>query len=173
MPGRWLGWGFPYRGHRMTDHITSACYKVTEVKISYRNKTPPNDRTQINTSNAAYLLLLRNWDRNKIEMVEQFKIILLNNHNDCLGISEISTGGVTSCIVEPKVIFATAVNAFATKIILTHNHPSGSIRPSLADLRITDKLKQGGKLLDIDVVDHLIITPYSYYSMADDGMMPG
>ncbi len=107
---------------------------------------------------------------NKIELVEQFMIVLLNRGNSCLGISNISTGGISACLVDPKIVFVTVLKARASSVILAHNHPSGNLKPSLADIELTKKLKEGGALLDVSVLDHLIVTPFSYYSFADDGL---
>lgn len=147
-------------------------FKVSEVEISYRNKIPYSERIQIVTSVTTHEILKQCWDENKLELVEQFKILLLDNQKNCLGISDISTGGTSACIVDPKIVFVTALKAKATAIILAHNHPSGNLLPSEADRMLTRKLAQGGKLLDIAVLDHLIVTSRNYYSFADDGLMP-
>ncbi len=97
--------------------------------------------------------------------------MLLNRHNKVLGMASISIGGLDRTIVDPKVVFTIALKAKASSIILAHNHPSGNINASLVDSQITTKLKQGGKLLDIIVSDHLIITKDGYYSYADEGLM--
>lgn len=147
-------------------------FKVNEVEIVYRNTTPYQDRIQIKSSATAYEILLATWNANRLEMVEQFKILLLDQHNNCLGVSEIATGGTSSCLADPKVIYATALKARAASLILAHNHPSGNLQPSEADKSLTRKLKDGGRLLDIAVLDHLIVTPRNYLSFADDGLMP-
>jgi DNA repair protein RadC len=147
-------------------------FKVNEVEIVYRNTTPYQDRIQIKSSATAYEILLATWNANRLEMVEQFKILLLDQQNNCLGVSEIATGGTSSCLADPKVIYATALKARAASLILAHNHPSGNLTPSEADKSLTRKLKDGGRLLDINVLDHLIVTPRNYLSFADDGLMP-
>ena len=88
-----------------------------------------------------------------------------------LGIIDISMGGVSGTYVDPKVVFAVDLQGNASVIILTHNHPSGSVRPSEADIKLTNRLVECGKLLDINVWDHIILCENSYYSFADDGMM--
>lgn len=88
-----------------------------------------------------------------------------------LGIYEVSTGGITSTIVDLRLLFTAALKANATALIMLHNHPSGKTRPSAADKRITKKVKEAGIILDIEVVDHLIISPESYYSFADNGII--
>ena len=104
-------------------------------------------------------------------MQEQFKILLLNRANKVLGIYEVSTGGMSGTVADPKLIFATALKACASSIILSHNHPSGNLKPSNADLQLTQKVKEGGKLLDIEVYDHIILTTEGYYSFADEGQL--
>ncbi|CAH0213452.1 hypothetical protein SRABI27_02046 [Pedobacter sp. Bi27] len=107
----------------------------------------------------------------RIAFLEEFKIILLNRSNHVLGIVDISMGGVSGTYVDPKVVFAVALKGNASGIILTHNHPSGSVKPSEADIKLTKRLVECGKLLDINVWDHIILSENSYYSFADDGMM--
>ncbi|QMW01696.1 JAB domain-containing protein [Spirosoma foliorum] len=157
----------------MDQHTLQSLFRVNEVEIIYRNKIPYQDRIQIKKSATAYEILLHAWDENRMELIEQFKILLLDQKNNCLGISDISTGGMNACLADPKVIFATALKGKATSIILAHNHPSGNLQPSDSDKALTRKLKEGGKLLDIAVLDHLIITPQNYISFADEGLMPG
>lgn len=86
-----------------------------------------------------------------------------------LGYSKLSLGGVAGCVIDPKVVFQTALKANASSIILAHNHPSSNLNPSVADLRITTKLIEGGKLLDIKILDHVILSATGYYSLAEKG----
>ena len=144
----------------------SHLWSVSEVELIYRNKINPEDRIKILEASHAYDVLLANWDMNKIELVEQCKLLLLDRNNSCLGIKEVSSGGVTACVVDPKIVFATALMARACNIILAHNHPSGNLKPSAADAAITQKFKEAGSLLDINLLDHLIVTPSSFYSFA-------
>ncbi|MEM1324181.1 MAG: DNA repair protein RadC [Bacteroidota bacterium] len=102
---------------------------------------------------------------------EEFWILLLNRSNRFIGKTCISTGGVSGTVVDAKVIFKRAIESLASSIILCHNHPSGNLKPSLADIKITQKLKRAGDSLDIAVLDHIIITDNSYYSFADEGRM--
>ncbi len=147
-------------------------FSVTEVELVYRNKIKPEERPKVRHSSNAYDLLLAAWDMNKIELVEQFMILLLDRSNACLGISLVSTGAISACLVDPKIIFATALKARASSIVLAHNHPSGNMRPSQADISLTQKIVLGGKYLDIGVPDHLLISPTGYYSFGDEGLMP-
>lgn len=102
---------------------------------------------------------------------EEFWILLLNRANRVTGREMISTGGVSGTVVDAKIIFKKAVEGLASSIILFHNHPSGQLRPSQQDIDLTRKLKQAGQWLDINVIDHLIISQKGYYSFADEGMM--
>lgn len=147
-------------------------FSVTEVELVYRNKKPLNERPKILQSKDAYNILLNAWDFNKIELVEQFLVMLLDRNNAVIGIANISTGGISSCIVDPKIIFATALKSKASGIIIAHNHPSGNLRPSNADENLTRKIVEGGKYLDITVMDHMIVTPHGYLSFADEGLIP-
>ncbi|HVW96851.1 MAG TPA: JAB domain-containing protein [Mucilaginibacter sp.] len=147
-------------------------FRIAEVELVYRRNPPSKGKIYVKDSKSAYQVLKNTWDENKIDLIEQFKIILLNRDLSCIGISEISSGGITGCIVDPKVVFTTALKARATSIILAHNHPSSNLQPSDADRRVTAKLLDGGMFLDIGVGDHLILSSDGYYSMADNGFIP-
>jgi DNA repair protein RadC len=98
-------------------------------------------------------------------------MMLLNRANRVLGIVDIARGGVSFNILDPKVIFSIALKGNASSIILCHNHPSGNLKYSTSDLTMTKRLKECGKMLDIVVNDHIIITNYGYISMTDEGLM--
>ena len=102
---------------------------------------------------------------------EEFWILLLNRSNRVLRKIRISEGGVSGTVVDPKKVFKTCLDNQASSIILGHNHPSGNINPSEADIKLTKKLRDCGLLLDVDVLDHIIIGDDRYYSFADDGKM--
>ena len=106
-----------------------------------------------------------------IEIYESFFLLLLNNSNQTIGYAKISQGGVTSTVVDVKIIAKYAVDSLATGIILAHNHPSGNLTPSSADISITNKVKEAMKLFDIAVLDHIILTADSFYSFANNGLM--
>lgn len=143
-------------------------FKVAEVQVSYKPDYNISERPKISSSQQTYCLLKQQWDMGRIAFLEEFKVILLNRSNHVLGIVDISMGGVSGTYVDPKVVFAIALKGNASGIILTHNHPSGSIRPSEADIKLTRRLSECGKILDINVFDHLIISEDRYYSFADN-----
>lgn len=146
--------------------------QVAEIQLIYKSKVKPSERPKVTTSRDAYNLLKQNWDENKIEFVEQFKVLFLNRANKVLGIFELSTGGVSGTVADPKLVFTAALKLNACNIILCHNHPSGNIKPSRADEQLTQKIKEAGKYLDLPVIDHLIISSEEgYYSFADEGLL--
>ncbi|MGI8891894.1 MAG: RadC family protein [Bacteroidia bacterium] len=102
---------------------------------------------------------------------EEFWIILLNRANIVIGKKRISEGGVAGTVADSKIIFKEAVDKLASSIILSHNHPSGNVKPSDADLKLTKRLKEAGQIFEIPVLDHIIITQNSFYSFADEGLM--
>jgi DNA repair protein RadC len=102
---------------------------------------------------------------------EEFWILLLNRANRIIRKMSISEGGISGTVADPKKIFKIGLEFNASSIILCHNHPSGNVQPSEADIKLTRKMKEAGTLLDLPVLDHLIIGGNSYYSFADEGMM--
>jgi DNA repair protein RadC len=102
---------------------------------------------------------------------EEFWILLLNRANRVVKKWQISQGGIAGTVADPKLIFKLALDELASGIILAHNHPSGNLSASQADLDLTRKLKEGGKLLDIQVLDHLIVAGQKYFSFADEGLI--
>lgn len=147
-------------------------FRVAEVELIYKNKRPYNERLAVRSSKDAFQLLRAAWDLNKMDLQEQFKILLLDTANRCLGISNISTGGIAGCIIDPRLVFSTALKAKASSLILAHNHPSGNLTPSTSDVRLTERLIEGGKILEIAVSDHIIMTTGAYCSLSDDGLIP-
>ena len=145
--------------------------KVSEVEVVYKTHVKASSRPTVTQSKEVYELLKRNWDAAKIELVEQFKILLLNRANKALGICELSTGGISGTVADPKIIFIAALKAAASNIILAHNHPSGNLTPSRNDIDLTRKIKEVGQLLEITVLDHIILSSEGFYSLADEGLM--
>jgi len=144
---------------------------ASEIELLYKSKVKASERPKIESSYSAFEVALKAWDENKIELLEQFKVLMLSNNNRVLGVLEISSGGITGTVVDLRLIFAALLKAKATAFILVHNHPSGKLQPSDADRQITQKIKQASQILDIALLDHLIITSESYYSFADEGVL--
>ena len=145
--------------------------KVAEVKLTYKTTVKASDRPQINSSFDVHRVLQINWNFEIIEFIEEFKIILLNRANRVLGIVPISVGGTSGTVADPKVIFVSALKCNAASIILVHNHPSGNLKPSQADIELTRKLIRGGQFLDLPIIEPRIWTKDEYFSFADEGLM--
>lgn len=144
--------------------------QVAEIQLSYKSYVKPSQRPKVSCSQDFYRILLNSWDINKLEFVEQFKVMLLNRANQVLGIVDITSGTSTGVLVDPKLVFVAALKANACSIIVAHNHPSGNLKPSNADIQLTKRLIDGGKLLEIQVLDHVIVTTEGYYSFTDHGL---
>jgi DNA repair protein RadC len=146
--------------------------QASEVEIIYKSRIPASKRVQIRHSADAFKLFWEHWDKDTIEHHEEFKIMLLNNKNMVLGIADISKGGITSTIIDCRIVYQYALKAHATGIILAHNHPSSNPTPSESDVAITKKLSESGNVIDVKVLDHLVICGNnSYYSLADEGRL--
>ncbi len=102
---------------------------------------------------------------------EIFAVIFLNRANKVIGFEVVSEGGYTGTIADPKMILKAAIELKATGIVLTHNHPSGNLRPSQSDKNLTDKIKSGAGFLDISLLDHIIVSNQGYFSFADEGLL--
>ncbi|SHH71487.1 JAB domain-containing protein [Flavobacterium johnsoniae] len=144
---------------------------VSEIDLIYKTKIKNSQRPHVTSSQYAYSLIKDCWDPGKIEFLEQFKVLLLNQSNKVLGIYEASSGGITSTVVDVRLLFAAALKAGAAGLIIAHNHPSGNVLPSEQDKHITKKISMAGEVLDIKLLDHLIVTSEHYYSFADQGAL--
>lgn len=146
-------------------------YKGQLPELSLNYKSGEVKRTKIASSKDAKGVFMELFNQGTIEYSEEFVMMLLNKANNTIGFMRVSTGGMSATIVDPKMIFSTALLAGATAMIVAHNHPSGNTQPSEADKRLTNKIVDAGKLLDIQVLDHLIITSDNYFSFADEGLI--
>lgn len=142
--------------------------KFEEVSLIYRNKTRADDRPSVKSPAEAYEILIKNWDLDQIALLEEFKILLLDRRLRLMSIASIAKGGMSNVLVDPRVVFSIALKRRANQIILAHNHPSQSLIPSISDVELTERFSEIGKLLDIQVADHLIITEYGFHSIASD-----
>lgn len=142
--------------------------QVSEIKLTYKNKVKAADRPQIMSSKTAYSIFASHWS-DHMALLEEFRILLLDRSNRVMAMCPISKGGISGTVVDLKIVFAAAIKGRASSIILAHNHPSGNLQPSQADIDLTRKFKQAGEILDIAVLDHLILSPDGgYYSFADE-----
>lgn len=142
---------------------------IAMLEIGRRMKgLTPDSKPKMTSSKDIYKVLRASMEDLQHEM---FKVIFLNQNNSIITIKTLSEGGIAGTVVDPRLIFKEALNQTAVAIILAHNHPSGNLKPSQSDLNITQKMISAGKLLEIKVLDHLIISEQGYYSFADEGLM--
>lgn len=143
--------------------------KVSEIKISYMNEV--DEKIKVMGSSEVYQVLKENWDLDTIELQEEFKILLLNQGNQVLGIKSMFKGGINTCSIDVRLIMGMALKANASALVITHNHPSGNLNASESDKRITSKIKECCELFDIRLLDHIIMAKNSYLSFADEGIL--
>lgn len=143
--------------------------KISEIELHY--KSNGEEEIKITSSLSAYELLIEYWDKNTIELQEEFKILLLDRSNKVLGIYNLSKGGIAGTIVDVKLLFVVAIKSKASGIILAHNHPSGNLKPSNNDINLTKKIREASKYLDIELIDHIILSKNIYYSFIDEGII--
>jgi len=145
--------------------------RVAEVELVYKTKIKASERPKVNSSKDIYNIIRQLWDQNKIDMLEEFKVLLLNRGNRVTGLYEVSSGGITGTVADPRLILAAALKSLSVAIVLCHNHPSGNLTPSRADEQMTRKIKEAANFHDITVLDHIILTSEAYYSFADEGLL--
>lgn len=146
-------------------------WQVSEVEVVYRNKVDRTLIPRIDSTETAYQILKEHWDPDKIDYLEQSKALLLNNALKVLAIIDLGTGGIDSVTIHMRVLFSTALVVGATRVIIAHNHPSGNLKPSQNDERLTLSAVEAGKLIQIRVLDHLILTSDGFFSFADEGLL--
>ncbi len=139
-----------------------------EVRLVYKNRTKANDRPKANSPEEAFNIFYKHWNKDQIGLVEECKLLLLDNQLRLMSIADISIGGMTEAIVDPRMVFSIALKRRSHKIILAHNHPTGNLQPSQADKSLTDRISMLGKMMRIDLEDHLIITEEGYNSIMND-----
>ena len=143
--------------------------KVNEVKVSYKKGVFGNVSNSINA--ADYCRSIPEFE-NRMEYQEVFAAVYLDNANNILCHQVIGMGAITAAMADIRIIFSTALKTLSTSIVLCHNHPSGTLKASKADFDITNKVKEAGKLFDIQVLDHIILTKNSYMSFAQGKAKP-
>ena len=145
--------------------------QVAEIKVSY---TPAiANKPVIKSPLDAYVVLKEFFSVNTIQMQKKFLVMFLNKRNRVLGVYPVSIGGLTSTVVDIRVVLSIALTTLATSIVLCHNHPSGGLKPSQQDIQLTERIKVAAKYMDIVLQDHIILTsePGQYLSFADEGLI--
>lgn len=143
------------------------CYKAAEVKLMYMTDVKSSERISIKNSEDAAAVFFDVWDFHSIEHTEEVKMMMLNRANKVLGVASISKGGLSGAVIDTRVILQYAIKSNATSVILAHNHPSGNLEASEADKRITQNVREALKLIDIQLLDHLILNKDELFATID------
>lgn len=144
---------------------------ISEIQIKYQPMKLDNGNIKIKSSDDAYKVFLKQWNLDIIELQEEFKVMLLNNSNEVLGIYEMTKGGMTTTLVDIKLLFSVVLKSCANAIITCHNHPSGKLIPSKSDKVISQKIKKVAMFLDINYLDNLLISKYGKFSFKDEDVL--
>lgn len=148
---------------------------LAELKVSYRNPDPaenpcrPNPpRERLTGPDDCEAYLRRVWDHDTIELREEFLVICLNSAFEVLGWVKLAAGAMNSVSVDPRLVFGVALQTASYGIVLAHNHPGGTVKPSLEDIEMSERLRDGGELLGVRVLDHLILTRNDFYCFSSE-----
>ena len=144
---------------------------LPEFKLSYKKKGSFTEMFPVNDSKSAAEICRRCFNQHTIDWREEAIIIALNRANRVLGWYPMSSGGINGTVLDPRVVFQIALSCNASRIIISHNHPSGNLQPSAGDREITREIVNGGKILQIQVLDHIIVTSEGYTSFCDEGWL--
>lgn len=143
-------------------------YKSNLKRIELKFNNTEFKKVKVKAAQTAYNVI-KEFYHDDINIYESFFILLLNRQNITIGYAKISQGGVAGTVVDKSIVAKYCIDALASGVIIAHNHPSGTLRPSEADYKITKEIKAGLKLFDIQLLDHIILTDQSYVSMAENG----
>jgi len=156
---------------KTTKQIAQDISHISEVSVMYKTKVKPSDRECLRSSQDSHKVLRMFYDQlGMIEQKEIFSVLLIDKGNKVLGFLKVSEGSAVATVVDVQYILRAAILSGANQLIICHNHPSGNMKPSQADLDITTKLKQACILLEVKLLDHIILSPEDnqFYSFADE-----
>lgn len=138
-------------------------FEIPQIKVSYSNNY--KNKFKLTSANDAYGFFMKSWDNDLLQYQEEVKLMLLDNANNVLGILDLAKGGMNDCVVDIRIIFSVALKCNASSIILAHNHPSGTLKPSISDIEVTNTVIKIGKELNIKLLDHFIVTTNGAFSI--------
>ena len=144
---------------------------VSEIKISYKPTVAPSNQAKIKCSQDAYLQIKPFFDPKLMNIKEEAVALFLSRSNRIKGGFKVSSGGITGTVVDISLILGIALKCLAKGIVLAHTHPSGELKPSKADLEITQRFKEAARIMDITLIEHLILSTEGYLSFADEGLL--
>lgn len=147
---------------------------LSELKVTYRRGRPKDDRQVkmpwvLSSPVKCHEYLRTLWDKDTIDLREEFVLVCLNSSLEVLGWVKLHTGGLDLAWVDPRLVFGVALQTASAAIVVAHNHPSGNAEPSEADRVMTRRLKDGARLLGIRLLDHVIVTRDGHFSFAEAG----
>lgn len=146
---------------------------LEEVYVGYKTKIQSTDRVTVTNSRECYNHLFLAYDKDTFQYKESFFAMYLNRANKVLGVLKISEGGVCGTVCDARIIMQAALRLNASFIVLSHNHPSGNMKPSQSDIEITNRLQEAAKFMDMKILDHIIVSAdeNTYYSFGDEGRL--
>ncbi len=144
---------------------------LSEIELRYNPKVPAIKKPKIKCSGDAHNQFLELLDQTQFNIKEEAAVLFLNRSKRVIGGYKLSSGGITGTVVDIRIILGMALKCLASGILIAHTHPSGELSPSKQDIDLTIRLMDAGKLMDIELVDHLIITKDAYLSMSEDDLI--
>jgi len=150
--------------------MSTKSHHIREISVRYEKKlvNTKGIRSSLDAANTAREIY--DHTESHLELKEYFFCIFLNRANNVIGYYKLSEGGICGTVVDLRLAFGTALKCLATGVIMVHNHPSGNLMPSEQDKELTKKFRAAGQMLDVTILDHIILTPESYYSFVDNGL---
>ncbi|HEY0272577.1 MAG TPA: DNA repair protein RadC [Chitinophaga sp.] len=149
--------------------LAKASQVIAALELARREQMASRDKTTYIKSSAQAALYMKPRIGHRQE--EEFHVMYLSNGNRLISHHHVSSGGMSATVVDPRIVYANALSCRATRVLLCHNHPSGNLTASQADIALTRRLRDAGKLLNIEVVDHIIVADTGYYSMLEEGLL--
>lgn len=146
-------------------------YKSTIEELTLGRKKTNIPKVKLTRSSECYEYIMKLWNQDTIELHETFVAVFINQANNTIGWYVVSQGGITGCIVDVRMLFAAALKVGAVGMVVAHNHPSGNLKPSVADLKITKCIQAVADVHDMQILDHIIVTSDGYYSFGDEGQL--
>lgn len=146
-------------------------YSLAEISLVYRKAKTNEEAPKIVSSSDAAKIFRSFLDKDSMNIREEAAVLFLNRANKVIGAYKVSSGGICSTVVDIRLILGVALKALSSSIVLAHTHPSGELKPSMADEHLTMKLKEAANYMDIKLLDHLILTTDTYFSFADEGII--
>lgn len=146
-------------------------YQTQIPEITLKMKNSGIKKCKITSSKDIATFMRDIFDSETLEIYESMFAVFLNRSNNTIGYFKVSQGGLSGTVIDIRLILKTALESLSHSIIICHNHPSGNTEPSDADKQITSKLKQAASFMDIQILDHIVLTADSYFSFCDEGLL--